>query len=40
MRNKRLRDVKYLCYKSNAEKNGIFYMQIMLKGDNKHAKII
>ena len=37
---KRSRNVKYLFYKNNAEKNGTFHMQIKLKSDNKHAKII
>ena len=40
MRVKRSRDVKYLFYKNNAEKNGTFNVQIMLKGGNKHAKLI
>ena len=40
MRVRRSRNVKYLFYKNNAEKNGTFHMQIMLKGGNKHAKII
>ena len=40
MRVKRSRNVKYLFYKNNAEKNGTFLMQIMLKGGNKHARII
>ena len=34
------RNVKYLFYKNNAEKNGMFHMQKMLKGGNKHARII
>ena len=40
MKVKRSRNLKYLFYKNNAEKNGKFHMQIMLKGDNKHARII
>ena len=40
MRVKRSRNLKYLFYKNNAEKNGKFHMQIMLKVDNKHASII
>ena len=32
--------MKYLFYKNNAEKNGTFHMQIMLKGSNKHARVI
>ena len=40
MRVKRLRNVKYLFYKNNAEKNGAFHMQIMVKGGNKHTRII
>ena len=38
MRVKRSRNVKYLFYKNNAEKNGMFHMQIMLKGGNKHTQ--
>ena len=37
---KRSRNVKYLFYKNNTEKNGTFHMQIMLKGGDKHASII
>ena len=33
-------NVEYVFYKNNAEKNGTFHMQIILKGGNKHAKII
>ena len=40
MRVKRWRNVKYLIYKNNAEKNGTFHMQIMIKGGNKHRRII
>ena len=40
MRVKRSRNVKYLHYKNNPEKNGMFYMQIMFKGGNKHKRII
>ena len=40
MRVKRSRNVKYLIYKNNAEKNGTFHMQIMIKGGNKHRRII
>ena len=40
MRVTRSRNVKYLFYKNNAEKNGTFHMQINLKGGNKHARII
>ena len=40
VRVKRSRNVKYLFYKNNTEKDGTFHMQIMLKGDNKHASII
>ena len=40
MRVKRSRNVKYLFYKNNAEKNGTFHMQIILTGGNKHARII
>ena len=40
MRVKRPRNVKYLFYKNNAEKNGTFHMQITLKVSNKHASII
>ena len=40
MRVKGSRNVKYLFYKNNAEKNGTFHMQIMLKGGNKHIRII
>ena len=29
----------YLFYKNNAEKNGTFHMQIMLKDGDKHARI-
>ena len=32
--------MKYLIYKNNAEKNGTFHMQIMLKAGNKCARII
>ena len=32
--------MKYLFYKNNAEKNGTLHMQIMLKGGNKHERII
>ena len=37
---KRSRNVERFFYKNNAEKNGMFQMQIMLKGGNKHARII
>ena len=40
MRVKRSRNVKYLFYKNNAENSGTFQMQIMLKGGNKHVRII
>ena len=40
MRVKRSRKVKYLFYKDNAEKNGMSHMQMLLKGGNKHARII
>ena len=40
MRVKRSRTVKYLFYRKNSEKNEMFQMQIMLKGGNRHAKII
>ena len=40
MRVKRSRNMKYLFYKNNAEKNGTLHMQIMLKGGNKHERII
>ena len=40
MRVKRSRNVKYLFYKNNAEKNGTFRIQIMLKGGNNHARLI
>ena len=32
--------MKYLFRENNAEKNGTFHMQIMLKRGNKHARII
>ena len=31
---------KYIFFKTNTEKNGTFHMQIMIKGGNKHARII
>ena len=31
--------MKYLFYESNAEKNGTFYMQIMLKDGNKQTRV-
>ena len=34
------KNVKYLFYKNNAEKNEMFHIQIMLKGCNKHVRII
>ena len=40
MRVKRSRNVNDLFYKNNAEKNGTFHKQIMLKGGNKHPRII
>ena len=40
MRVKRSRNLKYLSFKNNAEKNGTFHMQIILKGSKKHAMII
>ena len=40
MRVKRSRNVKYLFYVKSAEKNAMFHMQIMLKGGNKHKRII
>ena len=39
MRVKRSRNEKYFFYKNNAEKNGTFHMQIMLKCGNKHARL-
>ena len=32
--------MKYFFYKNNAEKNGMFFLQIMPKDGNKHARII
>ena len=32
--------MKYLFYKEEWEKNGTFHMKIVLKGGNKHARII
>ena len=40
MRVKRPRNVKYLFYKTNTEKNGTFHLQIMFKGGIKHTRII
>ena len=40
MRVKRSRNVKYLFFKTNAETNGKFHMQIMLIGGKKHERII
>ena len=37
---KRLSNVKFSFYKTNAEKNGTFLKQIILKDGNKHARII
>ena len=38
MRVKRPKNVKYFFYKTNAEKNGTFNMQIILKGGSNHAR--
>ena len=40
MRVKRSKNMKYLFYKNNGEKNGTFHMQIMLKCGNKHGRVI
>ena len=40
MRDTRSRNVKYLFCKSIAEENGIFNMQLILKGGNKHTRVI
>ena len=40
MRVERLKNVKHLFFKDNAENNRTFHMQIMLKGGNKHDWII
>ena len=38
MRVKIPKNVKYFFYKTNAEKNGTFNMQIILKGGSNHAR--
>ena len=38
LKGQEIRNIYFI--KKNAEKNGTFQMQIMLKGGNKHAKII
>ena len=38
MRVKRPKNVKYFFYKTNAEKNGTFNMQIILKGGSNYAR--